>query len=397
MRLAVISSRFPCANTEPFLGVELAALRPLVERLVVAPLRPDTGMQHGTGGAAAILVSAWSARALLEACATFARAPGRSLRALAAILCGSGGLVVKLKNLAVFPRALALAGRLRRERIDHVHAYWLSTPATAAFVIARVNAIGWSCTAHRWDIFEENMIVEKARSAAFVRTISERGKGELVRRVPEVAGKVNVVRLGTGLFGASAGTRPGNGLRLICAAAYVAPKGHADLLEAFAIAYDENPGLHLTLCGEGPLREYVRERASALPCRNAVVVGGYLDRRRLLTELGAGRYDAVILASRDDGVRMMEGIPSILIEAASLGVTCIATRSGGIGELLDEESAFLAPPQRPKDLARAILDATDPSERSRRAARALERARRMHDPQRTAAQLRALLGGARAS
>ncbi len=306
-------------------------------------------------------------------------------------------MVVKIKNVAIFPRALALAGRLRRDRIDHVHAYWLSTPATAAFVIARINAIAWSCTAHRWDIFEENMIAEKARSAAFVRTISERGKSELLRRAPDAADKVAVVRLGTALTGARAGTRCGKGLRLLCAAAFVATKGHADLLEAFVIAHAENPALRLTLCGEGPLLERVRQGVDALPCRSAVLVRGYVDRRRLLAELASGRYDAVVLASRDDGIRVMEGIPSILIEAASLGVACVATRSGSIGELLDEQSAFLASPQHPPSLARAILEATDVAERRRRAARASERTRRMHDPARNAAQLRALLGGARAS
>ncbi len=392
MRVAVISARFPCGHHEPYLAAELAAVRSRVEHLAVAPLRPGRNAAQDAGGARVILQYPYSGKSIALAFATLRRAPRETLALLAALLRARSRPLVKMKNLAVFSRSLALAEVFRRDRIDHVHAYWLSTPATAAWIVARINGIPWSATAHRWDIFEDNLIAEKARSASFVRAISERGRWELAKRAPEFAEKFVVVRLGTAISEASASRRNSASLQLLCAAAFVPTKGHADLLEAFAQAHARNAALRLTLCGEGPLEAEMRARAAALPCSEAIVFRGYVEHLQLLREMTDGRYDAVVLASRDDGVREMEGVPSILIEAASLGIACVSTRSGAIGELLDDESGFLAQPGEPQNLARAIVDACDAPERERRAGRGCERARRLHDPARSAGEFAALIG-----
>ncbi len=376
MRLAIVSSRFPKGRGEPYLGVELEALRPHLSYLTVEPVRPPLSL-----------------RTVALAAATCVSAPVRCIRALFEVLRGSGSPTVRLKNLTAFPRALALAWEFRRQGIEHVHAYWLSVPATAALVISRVNGIPFSSTAHRWDITERNMIAEKARRASFVRVVSEYGRAELARAVPHCAEKFSVVRLGTALDEAGQGARSerNDTLTLLCAAAFVPVKGHRDLLSAFERAHRVNPELELTLCGTGTLEDEIREYAENLTCSSAIHFAGYVERRTLLEQLRRGTYDAVILASRDDG-REHEGVPSILIEAASLGVACIATRSGSITELLGDDSAFLAPPHQPHLLAQAILAARNPIERRRRAARARERAVQLHDPAHSAAQLISLLG-----
>jgi colanic acid/amylovoran biosynthesis glycosyltransferase len=380
MRLAIISSRFPYGNGEPFLKAEIASLRPHVDALFVAPLRPK-----GWASGAATWILAFRA---------IRRAPFGAFEALRWILSGRCRVRVKLKNLAIFPRALALAEQLHRAQVDHVHAYWISAPATAAFVVARVNGIAWSSSAHRWDIFEGNMLAEKVRSAAFVRAISERGKSELARRVPGSENKLVLVRLGTALQATRTLLPPRRcrTFRILCAAAFYPVKAHGDLLQAFAMAHKIDASVRLDLCGSGPLEATVRRNIDALECSDAIAMRGYVPRSQLLRELTRGEYDAVVLASRDDGVSMMEGIPSILIEAASLGVACIATRSGAVGELLDTESAFLAPAGRPLLLANAILAARNDEERRRRAARAQARARLLHDPRASASRLAGFLG-----
>jgi len=393
MRVAVISSAFPCGRREPYLSAELAALRPHVGYLAIAPLRPESVPKQDFAGAALVLQRPWSLSTFVLALAAFCRAPRASLSAFVEVVCAPNTPALKVKNAVIFPRALALAERFHRERIEHVHSYWLSTPATAAFVISRVNAISWSSTAHRWDIFENNMVAEKARSARFVRAISERGRSALAALAPSVAEKFVIVRLGSALQSASAADVRRGAVRLLCAAAFVSTKGHEDLLAAFERAYAQHPALELTLAGAGPLESSIRSRARALACADAIVFRGYLDHAQLLRELAAGHYDAVVLASRDDGVREMEGVPAILIEASSLGIACISTRSGAVVELLDDESAFLAQPQDPAGLARAILDATEPGARRSRAARAAERTREMHDPARGATQIAGLLAG----
>ncbi len=393
MRLAVISSAFPCGTGEPYLAAELAALHEHVSYLAVAPLRPERGVTRDACGATAVVQFPLDLVTLGRAAAAFRRAPRACFTALAEIIMAPRSVVAKIKNVAIFPRALALAERFHAERIDHVHAYWLSTPATAAYVVARVNRIRWSATAHRWDIFENNMIAEKAAASSFVRAISEAGRERLVALAPKSAEKFVLVRLGTALARSARARASRGSVRLLCAAAFVPTKGHDDLITAFARAHAVEPALHLTLAGTGPLEARIRARVATLPCRSAVAFRGYVEHERLLRELREDYYDAVILASRDDGVREMEGVPSILIEAASLGIACIATRSGSVGELLDADCAFTAPPNQPHLLSRAILDAVDVGERRARADRACERAQRLHDPERNAAQFAGLLAG----
>lgn len=393
MRVAIISSAFPCGRREPYLSAELAALRPHVEHLTVAPLRPERVRQQDLGGAALVLQRPWSPSTLLLATAAFRRAPRASIGAFVEVVRAPRALSAKLKNAVIFPSALAIAERLHREGTDHVHSYWLSAPATAALVISRVNAITWSSTAHRWDIFEDNMIAQKAASARFIRAISERGRAALAALAPALAQKIVVIRLGSALEGRSRNGARRSAVRLLCAAAFVPTKGHVDLLAAFERAHSQHPWLELTLAGSGPLEGAVRARVRALACRDSIILRGYVDHAQLLRELSAGHYDAVVLASRDDGVREMEGIPAILIEASSLEIASIATRSGAIEELLNDESAFLAQPQDPESLANAMLDATDPQERRKRAICAARRAQEMHDPAQSATRIAGLLAG----
>lgn len=394
MRIAVISSAFPCGTREAYLGAELEALRAHLGYAAVAPLRPDRTHAMEVGATTVLVQHPTAPSTYLLAFEALVRAPAHTLAALYEVLTAPRTLRAKLKNLAIFPRALALARRFAREGVDHVHAYWLSAPATAALVVSRVNDVPWSATAHRWDIFEDNMVAQKVADARFVRTISERGRAALARMVPGQEKKIEVVRLGSALTAQAAARPRRDTTNLLCAAAFVSTKGHADLLDAFARAHAADSSLHLTLAGSGPLLMAMRARVEKMACRAAVSFRGHVEHCVLLRELTLGHYDAVILASHDDGVREMEGVPSILIEASSLGVACIATLSGAVGELLDERSAFLAAPQNAPALARAILDATEPGERDARARRAADRTRRLHDPSRTAATIAGLIAGA---
>jgi colanic acid/amylovoran biosynthesis glycosyltransferase len=351
-------------------------------RITVAALRPGDDCRASAGWTH---LEERGVDDVVDAVRAVRRSPRRALDAFRAIVTAPATLRAKLKNAIVFPRSLALAERFWREGIEHVHAYWLSTPATAAFVVAKMNDHSWSATAHRWDIFEDNMARTKIASAAFVRAISDLGRRELLRLQNGVPGHVAVVRLGTALDGPPARPAGCGTIALLCAAAFVPIKAHADLLAAFAKAREQDGRLRLVLAGEGPLQSRMEHLASDLGIRDAVVFRGNVNRPRLLEELRQGRYSAVVLASRDDGRSEMEGIPSILIEAMSLGIPCIATLSGSVRELLDESCGFPIAQGSPSDLAAAILEVARDTESSRARARAgMARARALHGPTQTA-------------
>ncbi len=339
---------------------------------------------------------ALAARALL-------RRPVRSLRAVAALLGDRYPWRVKLKNLAVLPKGLAVAEIARARRLDHLHAYWLSTPATVAWIAARVAGIPFSATAHRWDVYENNLAARKLAEAAFVRTISERGRRDLLQRTGGEPGKVTVVRLGVRLpaprrlrvvAGDTWGRLPQEDrpLRILCAAALVPVKGHAVLLGALAALRDRGIAFTCTLAGDGPLREAIAAEIASAELGAYVTLAGRIPHDALLDRLERGDFDVSVIASIEGTGGLMEGVPVALVEAMAAGAVVVATDSGSVGELVDDTTGLLVPHSDPAALAAALVKAArDPElcDRLRDAARA--RVERDFDVSRTTDRLRSLL------
>jgi len=72
-----------------------------------------------------------------------------------------------------------------------------------------------------------------------------------------------------------------------------------------------------------------------------------------------------------------EGIPIVLLEAMRANVPIVATRVGGVPEMLDETEALLVPSEQPAALAKAIgsvrEDALSAARRAQAARMRLER------------------------
>ena len=118
------------------------------------------------------------------------------------------------------------------------------------------------------------------------------------------------------------------------------------LLEAAALARQEDPDIRVVLVGDGELREELQARAAALGLAQAVVFAGW---RRDLASVYAD-LDAVVISSRN------EGTPASLIEAMATGCPVIATRVGGVPDLIvDGETGRLVPPGDREALAEALL------------------------------------------
>jgi glycosyltransferase involved in cell wall biosynthesis len=283
------------------------------------------------------------------------------------------------KNLLVHPKALWLARRLRELRPDHVHAHWISASATLAMVAAERAGIGWSLTAHRWDIREENLLRAKARSACFVRTISEAGAHELRQRVGIPGWSPVVLRMGVRLPKATATPRDGSELRLLTPANLLPVKGHRYLFEALA-GLD---GATLDVAGEGPLRAELEGRARGLPVRFL----GAVSHTDVLSGLEAGDWDAVVLPSAPTPEGDREGVPVSLIEAMAAGVPVLSTECGAIPELVSEGAGLLVPPADPAALRTALERLRDPELRRSLSLVGRRRVETEFDVDRIAAQL----------
>jgi len=124
-------------------------------------------------------------------------------------------------------------------------------------------------------------------------------------------------------------------------------KGHIFFLHAARKVLDHRPEARFLVIGEGPLRAKLEHTAEALS----------LDRG--LRFLGF-RTDAPTLISASDLVvlpSVKEGLPDVLLEAAALAKPVVASRVGGISEIVRHGvSGLLVPPADPDALAEAVLD-----------------------------------------
>ncbi|GII78704.1 hypothetical protein Sru01_36860 [Sphaerisporangium rufum] len=149
-----------------------------------------------------------------------------------------------------------------------------------------------------------------------------------------------------------------------CLVAHVANfhpvKDHATLVEAAARVTAADPRALFLLAGTGPLLPRISGRVAALGLDRVRLLGLVPDAARLVAAA-----DLLVLSS------CSEGLPVVVMEAFAAGVPVVATRVGGLPDLVtDGENGLLVPPGDPGALAGAVLRAMRPAVRDRLAAAA---------------------------
>jgi glycosyltransferase involved in cell wall biosynthesis len=167
---------------------------------------------------------------------------------------------------------------------------------------------------------------------------------------------------------------------VVYAGRLVAEKGIDVLLDAVATLPD---GVRLRLIGSGRLAEQVRARVAGQ--RLPVDLVGPLPPDQVTAHL-RGASAAVLPALWE------ENCPMAVLEAAAQGVPVVASRIGGIPELVaDRITGLLVPPGSAAQLSAALAELIGaPEEGARMGAAAWARVRDRHDPARHAADLVAL-------
>jgi glycosyltransferase involved in cell wall biosynthesis len=136
--------------------------------------------------------------------------------------------------------------------------------------------------------------------------------------------------------------------RVIGTVARLVPiKGHQHLLDAAPRTLEQFPETRFVLVGDGEMRPALEARARALGVADRVIFTGY---REDVPSLLAG-MDIVVLPS------LNEGMGRVLVMAMALGKPIVATRVGGVPELLlDGAAGRLVPPGDSDALAGALRD-----------------------------------------
>ena len=123
---------------------------------------------------------------------------------------------------------------------------------------------------------------------------------------------------------------------LIVQVSWIIPeKGITQLLETAALLVSKNKDVHFVLVGEGPQREFFMERAEAMGLAGHVTWTGLIE-----DPFGEGVYAAADIVCQLSEWEELFGW--MIAEAMAYGKPVVATRVGGIPELVDDDrSGFL--------------------------------------------------------
>ena len=249
---------------------------------------------------------------------------------------------------------------LRRERphIVHVNSAKAAALGRAAAWLTRVpiriyTVHGWSYTAHTGAASALYLRAERLLRPLTTVTIcvaeSERRAGLEARTCDEAS--TIVIHNGIDLSGAAVPEPRAGPCRLVTVGRLQAPKDALTLVRALA----ELPrgAYEAVVVGHGPDQPALESEVRQLDLESVVQLAG---ERKDVPQLLASS-DVFVLSSGS------EGLPLSILEAMAAGLPVVATKVGGVPELvLEGETGFLVPPGDPHSLAAALERLLDDSE-----------------------------------
>jgi colanic acid/amylovoran biosynthesis glycosyltransferase len=351
VKIVYVTQRLPFGEGETFVVPEIEALLAAGHELLIVPWRSRDAVVHDNVGA--LLPRT---RVLPPAGAVVAAVAG----ALAHSPRLTAGAFWRLRRTRPRRRAIAnavataqgiwLARIARQWGADHIHAHWAHLTATLAMGASTMSGIPWSFTAHRYDVFLNNLLTEKLRSARFGRFIAHEML-EVARPLvaPDAFARAVVLHMGVALPPAPADAMPPRPIPVLLCPARLAPvKGQGHLLDAAERLVARGIPFELWLAGEGPERAAIERRIAERGLGERVRLLATVPHTGLLGMYRDGRVDCVVLPS------LHEGLSVALIEAMAYGVPVIATAVGGVPELLEDGAGILVPPGDADALTEAL-------------------------------------------
>ena len=251
---------------------------------------------------------------------------------------------------------------LRRHQIDLAHTR-LEFANTLGTLAARWQGIPAVCTLHTFDNLEEDR-----RAARRVRVMWWALR-HFSRRIIAVSEKIRQYHVQTARFDPakvvtlyngidlSRFRRPPGTIRielgippdaplLLTVAVLRQPKGIQYMLEALPAVLTAAPQARYLVVGDGDYAQPLRQAARQHNVVDRVIFAGA---RRDVPQLLAAS-DLFVLPT------LLDALPTVLIEAMAAGKPIVASRVGGVPEIVnDGRSGLLVPPAQPDKLARACI------------------------------------------
>lgn len=296
---------------------------------------------------------------VLKALAKVARRPGfaMALRAFLRDLARD----VSRNRFRRFGQAAVLVAEWP-EDAEWLHVHFIHTPASVARYASMIGTIPWTVSAHAKDIWTSPdwELEEKLGAADWAVTCTRVGFDQLTMLS---RGKNNVHLSYHGLdldrfphFDAERparnGSDPQEPVRLLSVGRAVPKKGYDVLLQALAKLPPELCW-HFTHIGGGDELARLKPLAENLGIAGRITWKGALDQRDVLQHYRDSDLFTLACRITADGDR--DGLPNVMVEAASQGLAVVSTTVSGITELFEDgQNSLLVAPDAPDALAGAL-------------------------------------------
>ncbi|MBP2032459.1 glycosyltransferase involved in cell wall biosynthesis [Clostridium algifaecis] len=360
MRICYITSQTPYGTGEQFILPEVLKLKEKNNDVIIIPIKPEAKLAAGKEPEAiakdTIYIPLFAFKVFAKSLGYFLSHPAKVFNIVFKIFKYSGTFKKVLKNLAVLPKGIVTGIIISKKNIDHIHCHWASTPSTVGYIAASISNTSWSFTSHRWDIAENNMLVEKAKTAKFIRVIDDPGYNEMIGFIGEEnKNKCTKIHVGVNMSSSSEFFREKrDNFIIVMAANFIDKKGHIYLLKSLINIKDKGYKVYCHFYGDGPLEESLKNKAKEYNVDDMVSFDGKIAHDKLIKQYTDGKVDCVVLPSivTEDGEK--EGIPVSLMEAMAAKVPVISTNTGGIYELLRDNCGILIEQKNAKQLEEGI-------------------------------------------
>ncbi len=253
--------------------------------------------------------------------------------------------------------AMALAHRVRRLGITHIHVHMAHVPTTIAMYTARQLKIPFSFTGHANDIFpQRTLLAEKLKRAQFVNCISYWHRSFYQTVHPRPDDEYPIVRCGVDTRLYEPAPAPGEQrLEVLSVGRLVEKKGMDVLIRSIGeIAQAGGPKLRLRIAGDGPQMDQLRALVDTLPPLAEVELLGDTDNDRVMELMCEADVFALPCRVADSGDR--DGIPVVLMEAMARGRCVISGDLETIRELIEHDrSGIMIQPGDQAELTQALI------------------------------------------
>lgn len=255
-----------------------------------------------------------------------------------------------LPEMNILFRQLPLICNLvKRTEAVHIHCHFGRVGMLTGWLASRMLGLPFSVTLHGVDIqhtpYKNLGVVLK--DANMVVCVSEKIR-DLVQTSYDIPYEnTALIRCGIPVAEYTFPEKLSSGLRILTVARLDAVKGLSNLIEGCALLRDRNLPFECTIVGEGPEREELQRQIEAFDLSSFVRLNGALPNEQLPDVYA--EHSVFVLPSYS------EGVPVVVMEAMASGLPVVASRVGGIPEIVEDgENGFLVEPGKPEQIADAV-------------------------------------------